>query len=95
MEIIPKAITAAMTKNNMYFWELGTTIKATNKGASAVPKLPPTWKIDCAKPLFPPEAKLEIRADSGWKIAEPVPIRTTETIIQLKLLAKEDYFWNW
>ena len=40
----------------------------------AEPVLPPTWKKDCAKPCFPPEAIRATRDDSGWKTAEPMPM---------------------
>lgn len=39
----------------------------------ALPVLPPTWKVDCAVPKRPPEARRAIREASGWKVAEPTP----------------------
>ena len=69
----------------MWCCERGTTMNATNKGPIAVPAFPPSWKIDCAKPLFPPEAKNEILDDSGWNMEEPIPTKTTATITILKL----------
>ena len=58
----------------MLVWPNGTTMKAASSGPIAWPKLPPTWNSDWARPKRPPEAKRAMREDSGWKIAEPMPI---------------------
>src|SRR3984893_14470827 len=52
----------------------GMMIQAASNGPIALPALPPTWKMDCARPWRPPEARRAIREDSGWKIDEPAPI---------------------
>lgn len=49
------------------------TIKAASSGPLALPALPPTWKMDCARPGRPPEAMRATRDDSGWNTEEPVP----------------------
>ena len=54
-------------------WPSGTMMKAASSGPAAWPKLPPTWKIDCASPCRPPDAMRATRDPSGWKIDEPVP----------------------
>ena len=59
----------------------GITINAASRGPKALPALPPTWKIDCASPLRPPEASWATREDSGWKTDEPQPISPTDTRI--------------
>src|SRR5271167_4897166 len=43
----------------------GMMIQAASSGPSALPALPPTWNIDCAKPWRPPEARRAMREDSG------------------------------
>src|SRR5277367_7124091 len=43
----------------------GMMIQAASSGPIALPALPPTWKIDCANPWRPPEARRAIREDSG------------------------------
>ncbi|MCY1307540.1 hypothetical protein D9M70_574690 [compost metagenome] len=60
-------------------WPKGMTMKAASSGPMALPALPPTWKSDCANPWRPPEARRAMRDDSGWKIAEPMPIRLAAT----------------
>ncbi|MNT64318.1 hypothetical protein D3C72_2022090 [compost metagenome] len=55
------------------------TISAASSGPMALPPLPPTWKIDCASPCWPPEAMRATRDDSGWKIDEPVPTSAAAT----------------
>ena len=50
-------------------------MKAASSGPMAEPALPPTWNTDCAKPWRPPEARRATREASGWKMAEPSPIR--------------------
>ena len=40
-------------------------IHAASSGPMALPALPPTWKIDCARPWRPPEARRAMREDSG------------------------------
>ncbi len=49
-------------------------MKAASSGPIAVPKLPPTWNTDCARPCRPPEASRATREDSGWNTEEPMPI---------------------
>src|SRR5690606_30523681 len=51
----------------------GMTMTAASSGPSAVPKLPPTWNSDWAKPCLPPEARRASRDASGWNTAEPNP----------------------
>ena len=57
----------------------GMMTQAAASGPMAWPALPPTWKIDWAKPWRPPEASRAMREDSGWKIAEPVPTKAAAT----------------
>ena len=66
----------------------GMTINAANRGPIALPAFPPTWKIDCASPLRPPEASCATREDSGWNTDEPQPISPTAIRIQTKPGAK-------
>ena len=54
-------------------WPYGTITAAATSGPIALPVLPPTWKIDCAKPWRPPDASRATRDDSGWNTAEPRP----------------------
>ena len=55
--------------------------KAASSGPMEVPKLPPTWNTDCAKPKRPPEESRASREASGWKIEEPIPISEAPTRI--------------
>ena len=50
---------------------------AASSGPTALPPLPPTWKMDCARLFRPPEAICATREASGWKTDEPPPIRAT------------------
>jgi hypothetical protein len=56
------------------------------------PVLPPTWNSDCARPWRPPEASRATRDASGWKIAEPMPIRhgTDDQHIEMVSIGKRD-----
>ena len=47
------------------FWPCGSTTQAASSGPKAAPALPPTWKIDCARPCRPPEAMRATRDASG------------------------------
>ena len=60
-------------------WPRGTTMKAASSGPIAWPVLPPTWNSDCASPKRPPEASRATREDSGWKTAEPKPMKAAPT----------------
>ena len=53
----------------------GITTKAASSGPIEVPKLPPSWNSDCAKPKRPPDESLASLEASGWKIDDPSPIR--------------------
>src|SRR3569832_1955398 len=55
------------------FWPCGSTTQAASSGPNDAPALPPTWKIDCARPCRPPEAMRATRDASGWKIDGPLP----------------------
>ena len=43
----------------------GMTMAAVSKGPMAEPVLPPTWKVDCAVPKRPPDARRATRDASG------------------------------
>ena len=60
-------------------WPCGKTMKAASSGPAEEPRLPPTWKIDCASPCLPPEAMRATREDSGWNTEEPVPMSAAAT----------------
>ena len=60
------------------------TTSAASSGPKALPALPPTWKIDCASPLRPPDASWATRDDSGWKIDDPQPMSATARRIGAK-----------
>ncbi len=64
---------------------------AAISGASELPKLPPTWNSDCAKPCAPPEARRATREDSGWKIAEPIPSNAAPASTTSKARRKSQY----
>ena len=64
-------------------------MKAAKSGPVAEPALPPTWKIDCAKPCWPPEAMRATREDSGWKTDEPMPIMAAAARIMGKEEARD------
>lgn len=55
----------------------GMKIHIVSIGARDWPALPPTWKMDWAKPLREPEAIWATLDPSGWKAAEPRPTKTT------------------
>ncbi len=61
--------------------------KATISGPIDEPTAPPTWNSDCAKPWRPPDATRAIRDASGWKIDDPIPIKTAAASSRGKLLA--------
>ena len=86
-----KAIdTSAATENHaMLDCPFRRTMKAARSGPSAEPKLPPTWKNDCANPWRPPDAARAIRDDSGWKIDDPNPTSPVATSTILKLAARD------
>ncbi|MNE74965.1 hypothetical protein D3C80_1710830 [compost metagenome] len=46
-------------------WPKGMMIAAASNGPKAEPALPPTWKVDCASPKRPPEARRAMREVSG------------------------------
>src|SRR6185312_750896 len=48
-----------------------------SSGPIAPPALPPSWKTDCATPLFPPDARWASLDDLGWKMDEPTPMMAT------------------
>src|SRR5262245_61026114 len=52
-------------------------MKAASSGPVEDPKLPPTWKSDCANPCLPPDASRATREDSGWNTDEPMPTNAT------------------
>ncbi|MNY24132.1 hypothetical protein D3C86_1578290 [compost metagenome] len=60
-------------------------IAAASNGPNAEPALPPTWKVDCASPKRPPEARRATRDASGWKVDEPMPISPAANRISGKL----------
>lgn len=61
---------------------------AASSGPMAVPALPPTWKVDWARPKRPPEASRATREVSGWKVEEPTPISAEAARIAGKLPTK-------
>jgi hypothetical protein len=67
------ATSAASPNQAMAPCPCGMTTAAASSGPTALPVLPPTWKIDCASPGCPPEARRAMREDSGWNTDEPVP----------------------
>ena len=67
------AVSARAANQATLPWPFGTMMKAAASGATAWPKLPPTWKTDCASPCRPPDAMRATREDSGWKTEEPSP----------------------
>ena len=66
----------------------GITISAVSSGPTALPPLPPTWKIDCARLLRPPEAIGATRDASGWNTDEPHPMSATDSSMGAKPGAK-------
>mgnify|MGYP006922407621 CR=1 FL=1 len=48
-------------------------------GPTELPKLPPTWKMDCAMPRRPCDASDVMREASGCRVAEPTPTIATAT----------------
>ena len=54
----------------------------------ALPPLPPTWNIDCARLFLPPEANCATRDASGWNTDEPQPINVTDSSMVTKPGAK-------
>src|SRR5689334_1434030 len=72
-------MTASGAHHATLAWPRGTTRNAASSGPNEEPRLPPTWKNDCAKPCRPPDAIRAMRDDSGWKIDEPMPIRPAAT----------------
>src|SRR5476651_1084204 len=72
----------ARTVNHMIEdWPCLTMMRAARRGPRDDPKLPPVWKTAWAKPLLFPAAMWATREASGWKMADPMPIRTEETRI--------------
>ncbi len=69
-------------------WPNGITMAAASSGPKALPALPPTWKVDCARPKRPPEASRAIREVSGWKVDEPMPTSAEASRIAGKLPTK-------
>ncbi len=59
------ARSAAAENQDRLSCPLGITSQAASSGPVAVPTLPPTWKMDCARPCRPPEAMRATREDSG------------------------------
>ena len=70
-------------------WPRGITMSAARSGPTALPPLPPTWKMDCARPCWPPEARRAMREDSGWKMDEPVPTSAAASSTASKLPATD------
>lgn len=60
------------------------TTNAASKGPNALPPFPPTWKMDCAKLFFPPDAIWATRDASGWNTEEPQPINATDKSSSMK-----------
>ena len=58
---------------------------AMMSGPTAPPKLPPTWKMDWARPRLPPEASEVMREASGWIIEEPMPMVNTARYMPARL----------
>ncbi|OIQ82097.1 hypothetical protein GALL_361300 [mine drainage metagenome] len=83
------ASNAAIENQARLAWPCGTMNAAASSGPSAVPALPPTWKIDCARPWRPPDASRATRDDSGWKIDEPMPTQAAATSTWPKLSARD------
>src|SRR5690349_15733630 len=50
------ASSASNENQRIFVWPNGTIINAASNGPKELPALPPTWKIDCAKPLLLPAA---------------------------------------
>src|SRR5271170_2395361 len=73
------ASSAAIENQAMLGWPCGMMIHAAKSGPDALPKLPPTWKTDCASPCWPPDTRRAMRDDSGWKIDDPVPTNAAAT----------------
>src|ERR1700749_1499231 len=69
------AASAARPNHAMLVLPFGRMIHAASRGPMAAPPLPPTWKMDCARPCRPPDANRAMREDSGWNTAEPTPMR--------------------
>ena len=63
-------------------------MSAASSGPRALPPLPPTWKMDCARLFRPPEAICATREASGWNTDEPQPISATDSRIGRKSGAK-------
>src|SRR5215470_18264741 len=76
-----RAISAAPENHAMLDCPWGTTTNAASNGPDADPMFPPTWKRDWASPYRPPAAMRATREASGWKIAEPIPIKVAENRI--------------
>ena len=83
------ATSAASPNQAMAPCPCGMTTAAASSGPTALPVLPPTWKIDCASPGCPPEARRAMREDSGWNTDEPVPTRAAATSTVAKLGATD------
>ena len=76
---IKEASKAAAANQPTARWPWGSTMTAAKSGPMALPPLPPTWKMDCARLLRPPEAICATREASGWNTEEPHPIKATES----------------
>ena len=63
-------------------------MSAASSGPTALPPLPPTWKIDCARLFLPPDAICATRDASGWNTDEPQPINATDSSIAMNPGAK-------
>ena len=64
-------------------------MSATATGPKARPTLPPIWKMDCAIPFAPPDARRATFDDSGCSTDEPTPTKATDNNTAGKLLATE------
>ena len=76
--ITAMARNAAAENQARLAWPRGTMMNAASNGPSAPPACPPTWKMPCASPCWPPDAVRAMRVASGWKIEEPRPTHAAE-----------------
>ena len=85
------AATAKIMNSAMWCLPYGATSSATSNGPNEPPRLPPTWKSDCANPRLPPEAKKVMRDASGCNTEEPMPTTKTEAKSQYRLVANDKF----
>ncbi|MOA25937.1 hypothetical protein D3C78_1466930 [compost metagenome] len=88
IRVTPRKNSPARPNQATWVWPNGMTMAAASSGPRAEPVLPPTWKVDCARPKRPPEASRAIREVSGWKVDEPMPTKADASRIIGKLPTK-------